>query len=44
VTGGTVTALAAPPSGRILQGTLRVTGPGGVLIGSGVVNVQSVTP
>ena len=41
---GTVTALAAPPSGRILQGTLRVTGPGGVLIGSGVVNVQSVTP
>ncbi len=39
-----VTALAVPPAGRFLEATLPVTGPNGVLIGSGVVDVQAVTP
>lgn len=39
----TVTATAAPPTGRVLLGNLRVTGPGGVLIGSASVIVQSVS-
>jgi hypothetical protein len=39
-----VTALAVPPAGRFLEGTLPVTGPNGVLIGTGLVDVQAVTP
>jgi hypothetical protein len=41
---GNVTVLSAPPAGRFLEATLRVTGPNAVLIGSGLVDVQAVTP
>ena len=41
---GTVTANAAPAAGRVLLGAVEVRTDANVLIGSGVVIVQSVTP
>jgi hypothetical protein len=41
---GTVTANAAPASGRVLLGTVQVRTDANVLVGSGDVIVQSVTP
>jgi hypothetical protein len=41
---GTVTANAAPAAGRVLYGNVQVRTDGNVLIGSGDVIVQSVTP
>lgn len=41
---GSVTANAAPAAGRVLLGTVRVLTDGGVLVGSGDVVVESVTP
>jgi hypothetical protein len=40
----TVTANAAPASGRVLFGTVQVRTDTNVLVGSGDVMVQSVTP
>ena len=41
---GTVTANAAPAAGRVLLGSVQVRTDGNVLVGSGDVVVQSVTP
>ncbi|GAA1922932.1 S8 family serine peptidase [Nocardioides marmoribigeumensis] len=41
---GTVTAAAAPAAGRVLLGNVQVRTDGNVLVGSGDVVVQSVTP
>ena len=41
---GTVTANAAPAAGRVLLGSVQVRTAGNVLVGSGDVVVQSVTP
>ena len=41
---GTVTALAAPAAGRVLLGNVLVLTDANVLVGSGDVVVESVTP
>jgi|KBSSwiStaDraftv2_1062776.scaffolds.fasta_scaffold00419_31 hypothetical protein len=41
---GSVTANAAPAAGRVLRGTVEVRTSGNVLVGTGEVFVQSVTP
>jgi hypothetical protein len=41
---GTVTANAAPAAGRVLLGTVQVRTDSNVLVGTGDVVVQSVTP
>ena len=41
---GTVTANAAPAAGRVLLGTVQVRTDTNVLVGSGDVIVQNVTP
>ena len=41
---GTVTANAAPAAGRVLLGSVQVRTDSNVLVGSGHVVVQSVTP
>jgi hypothetical protein len=41
---GTVTANAVPAAGRSLLGSVQVRTDGNVLVGSGDVVVQSVTP
>jgi hypothetical protein len=41
---GSVTATAAPMAGRVLLGTVQVRTDSNILIGSGDVVVQSVTP